>query len=94
MEENLLKWDGFNSAIIGIGERSGFPDVIVYDYYRMVGIYMEDKGASQEEAEDFVDINIVAHNIGERTPIIIKTGPEGIDHPEDTQLDINFEMEN
>ena len=69
MEENLLKWDGFNSAIIGIGERSGFPDVIVY-------------------------INIVAHNIGERTPIIIKTGPEGIDHPEDTQLDINFEMEN
>ena len=55
---------------------------------------MEDRGASQEEAEDFIDINIVGHNIGERTPIIIKTGPEGIDHPEDTQLDINFEMEN
>ena len=75
MEENLLKWDGFNSAIIGIGERSGFPDVIVYDYYRMVGIYMENEEASQEEAEDFIDINIYIIKFENETSVLPPSGP-------------------
>ena len=34
----MLKWDGFDRAIIGVGERNNTDSMIVYDYDKMVKI--------------------------------------------------------
>ena len=44
----MLKWDGFNDAIIGIGERCGQDDVIVYDLQKMIAIFMDTNDVDEE----------------------------------------------
>lgn len=41
-----------------------------YEYPRLVGIFME-QGMTQDEAEEWVDFNLVGAWVGESTPIIM-----------------------
>mgnify|MGYP007077395868 CR=1 FL=1 len=34
----MLKWDGFDSAVIGVGERNNTDSIIVYEYNKMVNV--------------------------------------------------------
>ena len=67
----MLKWDGFDNAIIGVGERNNTDSMIVYDYNKMVKILVTRDDMSYEEAEEFIDYNIVGAWIGDTTPIIV-----------------------
>lgn len=88
----MLKWDGFNDAIIGIGERCGKDDVIVYDLQKMITIFMDANDVDEEEAMEYISYNVLGAWIGEQTPIIVTTGPEDITHEPDGQFE--FDMEN
>ncbi len=94
----MLKWDGFNEAIIGIGERCGQDDIIVYDLQKMIKVFMDANDVDEEEAMDYISFNVLGAWIGEQTPIIVTTGPEGITHEPDGQfelpMDITIEGEN
>ena len=68
----MLKWDGFDSAIIGVGGRCNTDPMIVYDYDKMVDVLVMRDGMAQEEAEEYLDYNVVCAWIGETTPIILK----------------------
>ena len=67
----MLKWDGFDNAIIGVGERCTTDSMIVYDYNKMVKILVTRDDMSYEEAEEYIDYNIVGAWIGDTTPIIV-----------------------
>ena len=67
----MLKWDGFDNAIIGVGERCNTDSMIVYDYDKMVKVLVTRDDMSYEEAEEYIDFNIVGAWIGDTTPIIV-----------------------
>ena len=67
----MLKWDGFDNAIIGVGERNNTDSMIVYDYNKMVKILVTRDDMSYEEAEEYIEFNIVGAWIGDTTPIIV-----------------------
>ena len=67
----MLKWDGFDNAIIGVGERNSTDSMIVYDYDKMVKVLVTRDDMSYEEAEEYIDYNIVGAWIGDTTPIIV-----------------------
>ena len=68
----MLKWDGFDSAIIGVGGRCNTDPMIVYDYDKIVDVLVMRDGMAQEEAEEYLDYNVVCAWIGDTTPIILK----------------------
>jgi hypothetical protein len=63
-EEDVLKADGFDAAILGIDEKSMR---LVYSVSKCIEILMEDM--SEEEAMEFFEYNISGAYVGEKTPI-------------------------
>ena len=57
----MLKWDGFGNT----------DSMIVYDYDKMVKVLVTRDDMSYEEAEEYIDFNIVGAWIGDTTPIIV-----------------------
>ena len=67
----MLKWDGFDSAIIGVGERNNTDSMIVYDYDKMINVLVTRDSMTLEEAEEYLDFNVIVAWIGDTTPIIV-----------------------
>lgn len=67
----MLKADGFDEAIIGVGYRCGQPDIIAYDVNKCIKILM-DQGMTDEEAMEFFEFNVVGAWVGEETPIFVR----------------------
>lgn len=71
MENNkALFADGFESALIGEGFQFDKP-LAVYDYDKCLSILMERDGMSEDDAEDFMEFNVVNAYVGENTPVFI-----------------------
>jgi hypothetical protein len=66
-----LKFDGLNSAIVGIAERCGQEPLLVYDYHKVVRALEVRDGMSNDEAVEFVDFNIAGAWVGEGTPLML-----------------------
>ena len=56
-EENLLKADGFDEAVLGVGYKKGNEPSLVYDYEKCIEILMDRDGCDYEEAQEFMDFN-------------------------------------
>lgn len=65
----MLKADGLDEAIIGIGSRCGQKDLIIYDIDKVIWILMQRDGMTDEEAVEFFEFNIQGSWQGEETPI-------------------------
>ena len=74
-EEKLVKADGLEDAIIGVGSRINMPDVLIYSYNKCVKIFMEKEGWTHEEAVEWMDYNVVGAWVGETTPIFVHEIP-------------------
>lgn len=72
MTDGILKADGFDDAILGLGRRCGQPDLLVYDVDKCVAILMKD-GMTDEEAIEYFEFNVVGAWMGEGTPIFLYT---------------------
>lgn len=64
-EEEILKADGFDDAVIGIEESS---HRLIYSVGKCIEILML-QDLSLDEAIEFFDFNIRSANVGEKTPI-------------------------
>ena len=69
--EEALTADGFDDAIIGIGERCGQPSLVAYDRDKCIQVLMDRDGMDYEEAVEFFDFNVAGAWMGENTPIFI-----------------------
>ena len=69
----ILKADGFDDAILGLGRRCGQIDLLVYDVDKCIAILMKD-GMTDEEAMEYFEFNVVGAWMGEGTPIFLYSG--------------------
>jgi len=67
----MLRADGFDEAIIGVGNRCGQLDILAYDVNKCIKILMA-QGMTEEEAIDYFEVNVVGSWMGEETPIFIR----------------------
>ena len=68
-DEELLKADGFDDAIIGLEANSM---VLVYSIEKCIDILIEE-GMEYEEAIEHMDYNVIGSYVGDKTPIWIYT---------------------
>jgi hypothetical protein len=61
--------DGFEDAFVGISRRCGQPTLAVYDCQRGVELLMQREGMTTEEAEEWMEFNVVGAWAGEQSPI-------------------------
>ena len=59
----ILKADGFDGAILGLGRRCSQPDLLVYDVDKCIDILMKD-GMTDEEAMEYFEFNVVGAWMG------------------------------
>jgi hypothetical protein len=63
-EDEILKADGFDDAIIGIDE---YSMRLIYSVSKCIEILCRDM--SEEDAVDYFDYNVKGGYVGEKTPI-------------------------
>ena len=68
----MLKADGFNDAIIGVGSRCGKDDILVYDNDKIISILMKKDGMTFEEALEYFHFNILGSWVGEGTTMFLR----------------------
>lgn len=68
-DEDLLKADGFDKAVIGIKINTGR---LVYDVFKMKELLIKNDGMSSDDAMEYLDLNVLGAYMGEKTPIFIK----------------------
>tara|TARA_R110000803_G_scaffold39474_7_gene85158 strand:- start:1169 stop:1384 length:216 start_codon:yes stop_codon:yes gene_type:complete len=67
----LKKADGLDEAILGTATRPDLPEILVYDYYKCVDIFMENNEWTEEEALEWMDFNVINAYVGKDTPIFV-----------------------
>lgn len=71
MFPDIVLWDGFDGAIIGVAERCGMDPVAAYDYGECIRILRSQDNMSQEDAVEYFEFNVLGAYVGENTPIIV-----------------------
>ena len=74
-DEKLVKADGLEDAIIGVGSRINMPEVLIYSYNKCNDIFMDRDGMTHEEAIEWMDFNVTGAGLGETTPIFVHEIP-------------------
>jgi hypothetical protein len=69
--EGCLTADGFEGALIGVVAGACRETVACYDYGKCVGILMERDGMDEEDAEEWMEFNVVGAYVGETTPLFL-----------------------
>tara|TARA_X000000950_G_scaffold211390_1_gene254223 strand:- start:137 stop:379 length:243 start_codon:yes stop_codon:yes gene_type:complete len=64
----MMRAHGLDEAVIGVGQRCGQDDVLVYDAQKIVDILVK-QGMDREEAWEFFEFNICGAYVGPMTPI-------------------------
>ena len=67
----MLKANGFDNALIGIGRRCSQEDVLVYDFDRAVKILVNRDNMTEEEAVEYLEFNTVGAWVGDKTPMFV-----------------------
>lgn len=67
-DEEFLKADGFDDAVIGIEYKDNCK--LVYDITKIIEILVA-MGMTYEEANEYFDFNIASAHVGEKTPIYV-----------------------
>lgn len=68
-EDELLKADGFDDAVIGVESNTLR---LVYDVDKMVDILIKRDGMTGEDAMDYLNFNVISAYVGVQTPIYIQ----------------------
>jgi len=70
----MKQWDGLEDAVIGqasIWNGNKRVEVLVYDADKMIKVFMDRDGMSEEEANEYIVFNIEGAYIGEDTPVLV-----------------------
>lgn len=73
-DAELLFMEGFDEAILGVGEAAGNPPVVVYDRQAVLNELMRDLGGP-DQAREYFDHNIRDAFVGSGMPVIVDRLP-------------------
>ena len=79
---DVVKYSGFDDAMVGVGQQLGGPPVAVYLFEKVIELIVEADKCSPEEAVEKFKTEVVQMSFGVRTPMIIYP-PEETDAPHD-----------
>ena len=68
---SLLKADGFDCCIMGLG-RLANTWTIIYDEDKVVGVLCDRDGMTLDEAREYFEFNIAGAYVGEGTPTFVR----------------------
>ena len=63
--------DRFDGALLGFGWYFHAGPVLAYDLDKVLNIFMED-GMNEDEAQEWVDVNVMGAWVGDGTPIFVR----------------------
>jgi hypothetical protein len=66
----LLLADGFDDAILGVGQRFN-SYFVVYDVHKVLDTMVTQHGMTEEDAREFFEVNTVGAWVGEGTPCFL-----------------------
>jgi len=72
LDNEIIKWDGFDECVLGIGSRCGMQDILVYSKKKIAYKLRDRDNMTVEEAIEYIDYNIAGAYVGERTPILLE----------------------
>jgi hypothetical protein len=75
--QDTLLADGFEDALLGYG-RHGPSVVAVYDWKRCVTILQTRDRMTLDEAEEFIEFNVVGSWLGQNTPVFLDQNSEAL----------------
>lgn len=67
----MIRWNGFDEAIVGTITPFGGEKTLCYRYRSMVDVLMSRDGMTEEEAEEYIEYNIIGAWVGETTPFVL-----------------------
>jgi len=70
----MKQWDGLEDSVIGqasIWNGNKRVEVLVYDADKMIKVFVDRDGMSEEEANEYILFNIEGAYIGEDTPVLV-----------------------
>jgi hypothetical protein len=67
----MIRACGLDDAVVGVGQRAGSDDVLVYDAQKIVDILVDRDGMDREEAWEYFEFNISSAYIGPETPVYL-----------------------
>jgi hypothetical protein len=70
----MKQWDDLDDSIIGqasIWNGNKRVEVLVYDADKMIKVFVDRDGMSEEEANEYIVFNIEGAYIGEDTPVLV-----------------------
>lgn len=73
-KEHIIKYDGYDEAIIGpafIWRDQTQVQVLVYDAEKIRNILMTRDGMDSDEAREFIEFNIEGGYLGIETPVLV-----------------------
>jgi len=70
LEEEVIKIDGYDDCIVGIGFRFGTGQILIYDTELIIKKLMKDN-MSYEEAYEYMEFNMMGAYVGDKTPIFL-----------------------
>ena len=73
--DRTLMIPGADACILGTFRRCGQPTVIAYDYPKLVQHFIA-QGMTQDDAEEWIDVNIEGAWVGSGTPAVVHTEDE------------------
>lgn len=69
-EENVTLYaDGFEDALVGIGQQFNNTGIAIYDIDKCIDILVTRDGMSSEDAWEFFEFNVTGAYVGPKTPI-------------------------
>ena len=63
--------DGFDDALIGLVDGACREPVACYDFAKCVQILMAKSSMSEEEAQEYLEFNVVGAYVGKMTPLFL-----------------------
>ena len=71
-DDEFLKINGFDDAIIGVEE--SVEQKLIYDIDNIAEILITRDQMTEDDAYEYISFNITSAYVGEKTPILVKTG--------------------
>ena len=68
---DVIKYNGFDEALVGVGSQLGGPPVAIYDFNKIIEIMKEQDESTADEAVEKFKKTLVQMSYGIRTPMII-----------------------
>ena len=72
LDDNTVVYPDLEVALVGVVMRFGQPDIMCYDYDKVIMSYIKD-GMTEGEAKKHFELNIMGAWYGDNTPCFIRT---------------------